>query len=139
LFQTFLKSHSRDTIVLAGRGDAAGKLSYLCKKYMMMRGSNIHTLHRGGSYLAVIQDGKVVLEIIDNDWPVALRSSGSTLLQSLYPDLQLAVYSSGSKHDGRASIRISGQEQSPNQPGMNAVVLDYLGRVKEQAVYNTGR
>lgn len=139
LFQAFLKSHSRNTIVLAGRGDAAGHLSYLCKKYMMMRGSNIHTLHRGGSYLAVIQDDKVVLEIIDNDRPVAVRSSGSPVLQSLYPDLQLTVYSSGSKKDGRASVRISGQEHSPNQPGMNAVVLDYLGRVKEQAVYNTGR
>jgi len=132
LFQAFLNSHSRDTIVLAGRGDAACNLSYLCKKFMMMRGSNIHTLHRGGSYLAVFQDDKVVLEIIDNDRPVAVPSSGSTVLQ-------LALYSSGSKQDGRASIRIYGQEHSPNQPGMNAVVLDYLGRMKEQAVFNTGR
>ena len=99
---------------------------------MMMRGSNIHTLHRGGSYLAVFQDDKVVLEIIDNDRPVAVPSSGSTVLQ-------LALYSSGSKQDGRASIRISGQEHSPNQPGMTAVVLDYLGRMKEPAVFNTGR
>lgn len=137
--QTFLRMHGDDTIVLAASGDAERKLSYLCKKYMMMRASNIHTLNRGGSYLAVFRDDEVALELIDNDHPVAVDSSDSEVLRSLFPHLQLELYSSGSDTAGRASIQISGQEYAANQPGMNAVVLDDLGRVQERTVFSTGR
>ncbi|MBA7635116.1 hypothetical protein ES703_42716 [subsurface metagenome] len=139
LFNALLITHSRNTIVLAAKGDVAVNLSYLCKKYMVMRGSNIHTLRRGGSYLAVMHKERIVLEIIDNDQPVEIHSSSYLILQSLLPDLELAIYSSGRKHDSRASIRISGQEYSLNRPGMNVLVLDSLGQVREQAVYDTGR
>lgn len=139
LLQAFLDDHSGDTIVLAGKGDTAANLSYLCKKQMMMRGSNIHTLHRGGSYLAVFRDDRVVLELIDNDHPVASGSSDSEVLQSLFPDLQVYLYSAGSNRNSRASIQISGQEYASNLPGMNAVTLDNWGRVKMQAVFRTGK
>ena len=139
LLQTFLINHSGDTIVLAASGDVEEKLSYLCKKHMMMRGSNIHTLHRGGSYLGVYRDEEVVLELIDNDRPVAVGSSDSALLQSLFPRRQLELYSSGSGRNSRASIQIAGQEYALNKPGMNAVVMDDSGKVKAQAVFSTGR
>jgi len=137
--ETFLRMHSDHTIVLAASGDAESKLSYICKKYMMMRGSRIHTLKCGGSYLAVFRDDEVVLELIDDDHPVAADSSESEVLRSLFPHLQLQLYSSGSDTAGRASIQISSQEYAANQPGMNAVVLDDWGRVKTQAAFSTGR
>ena len=68
--------------MLAANGDAEGKLSYLCKKHMMMRASNIHTLNRGGSYLSVWRGGKVALELIDNDQPVAVGSSDAVVIDS---------------------------------------------------------
>jgi uncharacterized membrane protein len=139
LLQTFLIKHSGDTIFLAASGDVEGRLSYLCKKHMMMRASNIHTLNHCGSYLAVFRDEEIVLELIDNDRPVAVGSSDSGILQTLFPDLQLDLYSSGSNRDGRASIQISGREYALNQPGMNTVVVDDFGRVKAQAVFSTGR
>jgi uncharacterized membrane protein len=139
LLQTFLIKHSGDTIFLAASGDVEGRLSYVCKKQMMMSGSNIHTLHHCGSYLAVCRDEEIVLELIDNDRPVAVGSSDSGVLQTLFPDLQLDLYSSGSNRDGRASIQISGREYALNQPGMNTVAVDDFGRVKAQAVFSTGR
>lgn len=139
LFNILLKTHSSDTIVMAAKGDVAGNLSYPCKKYLMVNGSKINMLCRGGSYLAVMHKERIVLEIIDNDQPVGIQSPSSPILQSLFPDLELSIYSSGRKHDSRASIRISGQEYSLNRPGMNILVLDSLGQVREQAVYDTGR
>ena len=139
LLKTMLVTHSRDTIILAAKGDADSNLSYIYKKFMIWKGSNIHTLHRGGSYIAVIHRDKVVLEIIDNERPVEINSSSSQVLKSLFPNQELTVFSSGRTVDSRASIQIAGQEHSPNQRGMNVVVLDRLGRVKEQAVFDTGK
>jgi len=79
------------------------------------------------------------LELIDNDRPVAVGSSDSALLQSLFPHHQLELYSSGSGRNSRASIQIAGQDYALNQPGMNAVVMDDSGAVKAQAVFSTGR
>jgi uncharacterized membrane protein len=137
--QTFLRNHSDDTIVLAASGDAVSRISYLCKKYMLMRGSNIHTLDRGGSYLCIFRDDEVVLELIDNDLPVEVGSPDSEVLRSLFPHLQLELGSSGNNGNGRASVRISGREYASNRQGMNAVVLGDRGQVKTQAVFSTGR
>jgi uncharacterized membrane protein len=139
LFYAFLTTHNKDTVVLSAKGDAAGKLSYVLYKYLMMRGSRINQLEIGGSYLAVIHEERVVLEILDNQRPVQIHSSDSPVLQSLFPTLELNLYSSGREHDGRASFQISGREYSLNQAGMNVVVLDNYGRVTEQAAFDTGR
>ena len=137
--QTFLRNHGDDTIVLAASGDVVSRLSYLCKKHMMMRGSNIHTLDPGGSYLCIFRDDEVVLELIDNDLPVAVGSPDSEVLRSLFPHLQLELGSFGNNGNRQASVRVSGREYAANRPGMNAVVLGYLGQVKAQAVFSTGR
>jgi uncharacterized membrane protein len=137
--QTFLINHSDDTIVLAASGDAVSRLSYLCKKHMMMRGSNIHTLDRGGSYLCVFRDDEVVLELIDNDHPVAIGSCASEALRLLFPRLQVQLGSAGNNPNRRASIRISGREYASDRTGMHSVVLDDRGRVKARAVFCTGR
>jgi uncharacterized membrane protein len=139
LLKIMLSKHSSDTIILAAKGEAVGNLSYVYKKFMIWKGSNIHTLHRGGSYIAVMHKDKIVLEIIDNDRPVEINSSSSQVLRSLFPSQDLTVFSSGSDTDSRASIQIAGQEHSSNQRGINVVVLDRLGRVKEQAVFDTGK
>ena len=60
LLQTFLINHSSDTIILAASGDAEEKLSYLCKKQMMMCGSNIP-----GMNVVVLDDsGDVKVEAV---------------------------------------------------------------------------
>lgn len=139
LLTSLLRRHSRDTIVLAANGDVTARLSYRCHAYLMMRGSRIHTLRRGGSYLAVMHKDMIVLEIIDNDQPVEINSRGSPVLQSLFPDLELALHSSGRKQDSRASIRVSGQEYSSNRPGLNVLVLDSQGRAVKREVFDTGK
>jgi hypothetical protein len=56
--------------------------SYLCKKHMMMRDSNIHALDRSCLHLCVFRDDEVVLELIDNDHPVAVGSPDSEVLRA---------------------------------------------------------
>lgn len=115
------------------------KLSYLCKKHMLMRGSNIHTLDRGGSFLCILRDDEIVLEFIGNDLPVAVASRDSEVLRSLFPHLQLELGSSGNNGNRKASVRVSGRQYALNRPGMNAVVLGERGQMKARAVFSTGR
>jgi uncharacterized membrane protein len=139
LLMTLLKGSPRDTVILAANGDVAGNLSYTLKIFLLRRGSEIHTLDIWGSYIAVLNRGMVILELIDNDGPVEVQSSGSPVLKALFHDRELSVYSSGSKLDGSSSIQISGQEYAMEGRGMTVLVIDSLGRVREQAVYATGR
>jgi hypothetical protein len=139
LFNALLKNHSQDIIVLAAKADVAANLSYLCKKYLLARGSTMHTLRREGSYLAVMHNDQVIMELIDNEQPVEIHSSTDTRLKSLFLKEELSIFSSGLKSDSRVSIQISGREYSLNSTGIKVLILDSLGRVREQAVFNTGR
>jgi uncharacterized membrane protein len=138
LFQ-FLREHINQTILIAARGEASTGLSYLATQYLMFAGSQINTLRRHGGYAAVIHRTRVVAELIDNRGSVVLDSDDNPDLRSLLPGLDVAIESSGRKHDARASIRVNGREVSAEGIGLNVVVLDGRFRVVSSQLFATGK
>lgn len=138
-FYQMLRSNTSGTVLLAVGGQGSSELSYVCLKYMMLKGSNIHTLRPGGSYVAVVKDGVFELEVIDNNGTVEVDSRGDPSLQSLLAGADVRLVSSGGGQNGYASISLAGQEHTAGGPGITAVMLDSRGRVKEALSYDVGR
>lgn len=89
-------------------------------------------------YLAVIQDGKLVLELKDvrrdgAKTPVpVLEYDGETILHERYQ------VKSGGAWPGISSIQIGGEEYSPSRRGINVVVYDYEKRcISDIATFDT--
>ena len=137
-FRGFLQLHRTKTLLLSVKEDAVRKLSYMAKKYLLMHGSSINTLRNGGSYVAVIQGGEVVVEVISNNSGVEIDSRNVGSIDELIPGKMIYLRSGGSEYGKDSSIQIDGKEYSLNQKGFNAVVLDYSFEVREQAAFDTG-
>jgi hypothetical protein len=75
-----------------------------------------------------------VFELLDNRQQVSASTASSEELRDALPGLAVSLRS------GRgASIEVDGVERSPNQPGLNLVVLDWQGHVADQASFRTGK
>ena len=135
----FLREHSGRTMLIAARGEASTKLSYLTTQYLMFAGSRIHTLRRHGGYAAVIHRKRVIAELIDNRGSVVLDSDDHPELRALLPGLDITIESSGKRHDAGASIRVNGREVSADGIGLNVVVLDGRFRVIASELFATGK
>jgi len=138
-FYQMLRSNNAGIVILAVNGQASSFLSYVCLKYMLLKGSSIHTLHRGGSYIAVVENGIFEFELIDNNRMIEVSSRINPLLQWIFPDRDVQLASSGDGSSGFASIVISGKEYATGNAGINALILDSRGQVKEAISYDIGR
>lgn len=137
-FTEFLRSHGTETMLIVGNGDIASKLSYMSKLHLIYRGSNIHTLRAHGSYVAIMRENRIVLEMIDNRSPIALSTADSERLRKVLPGVDVSLLSSGEKA-GRSLIEINGAAFPFTRRGFNLLVLDNSFHVGTQVTFDTGR
>jgi hypothetical protein len=118
--QQYSKPHN--AIFFSIRGEGADNLSKEFISVLKAYGSNIESLSPGGSYAAVLYDGRMI-ESIDGAG-VAVIKSDSTDNDPLKGELSYKVYSAGSRSGDSSAIEIKGYNYSVNRRGMNIVVYD---------------
>jgi hypothetical protein len=135
-FIDYIEKHRADIMILSVKGDATKRLSSLSRKYLIKRGSKIHTLGKDDSYVAIMNKNRIVFEEIRKSSAIEIDNSASEPVSRLFSGVALEVSSSGYKQGNRSSIKINGHEYSKNQRGFNVVVLDSSLRVKETTSFD---
>lgn len=116
-------------IFLSVRDDAAGKIPRDFVNHLKKIGSDIDSLKLQGSYAAVITDGKMMVEKIDNSAKVAFEYT----IGSYHAN----IISSGNHVGNDSIITINGTSLSPNKRGFNVIVLKLDDGSVKQYNYDT--
>jgi hypothetical protein len=133
----FLTYYQQHTILIAAREYVAPVLlPPQVKDYFNQRGSQLPKLEFRGSYVGIIDRGRLALEKIDGRHPVRLDLQRGELLgqEKIRHDLQLI--SAGVLSGNKTSIKVAGVEHSRNRGGLNVVVLDKDGNVVISATFD---
>jgi len=122
----FIAERSDATIVLSIKDDAKTALSQEFKDWMQAKGSKIRSLPFRGSYAAILRNDQLVVEdIVEAD--TAIVTLG-----------KIRVSSAGRAGGNFSSIRMKGEEYSPNLRGINIIVIR-KDTVREVINYDTYR
>ena len=122
----FLESRTDQTLLLSVKDDAKEGLDKYIKDYMEARGSQIRRLAFRGSYVAIMEKDSTIKEHMHEDNQVSMEKDS------------ILIESAGRNASNFSSIKINGEEYSPNTRGINIVVLKD-GQVSEIATYDTYR
>jgi hypothetical protein len=136
----FLQEHERSTIALAVRDEASSNLPVNVVALLGKWGSQITDLRLRGSYAAIIHSGGVVAQSLNNEEAVSLKCPlGKVIsgLKGIVGEGLIEIHSAGIRVGDRSSIRIGGIEYSPNERGINIVVLNDEGFIVARAVFDT--
>ena len=110
------------TIFLSVRDDAKARLPEVVTRLLKSLGCDkVENLQFQGSYVAVIDRGRMVSESVNN--------TGKAQLEYNRHDDIVELESAGVKFGDRSIIRIAGVNQSPNRRGINVVVIDHDNRL----------
>lgn len=136
-FSEFLRETSDRLVVLAVKDEATWHLAEEAKRLLRAFGSKIDELGDRGSYVAILDHGRVVEEWVDNRHAIEVRKDAGSDIGSVRLPQPLALKSAGYKVGNTASIRLGEQEYSLMGRGMNAVVLDSAGSVESLGTFDT--
>lgn len=129
-------AHRGRTVFLSVQDDAAYALLSEQREMLSSLGLNLLSqITFRSSYLAVIEDGKLQMEMIDDNEGSAgcIQFSGRTKDNKAFD-----IYSGGLKHGNLSSIIIDGEDYSQSQRGINVVVYDYVNnRVLDSSTFDT--
>jgi len=120
----FVQRHNKpqNAIFFSVRDEGAQNLPKEFVNYLKKYGSSIESLPPGGSYAAVLFNGKMV-ELINGSGRAILKS-GSIDNDPLEGKLAYKVYSAGNQFGDSSVVEIKGYDYSVNRRGMNLVVYD---------------
>ncbi len=125
-FIKYVFDREKYTIFISVKDDAAHALTDKQRNYFASIGlTELSNLKDGASYLAVVEDGKVMKEMTEKDpgnnvtgHPISFRGETSD-------GTRWYVVSSGGRNLGNtSSVKILGAERSPNKRGLNIVLYD---------------
>ena len=112
-----LTRHASETLLVSVKDEASSNLSEVTKQFFHNAGGSIDQLKFRNAYVAIIQRGKIVEEKIDdNTCELQFRDPKTGRLFHLV--------STGGNGDSHSSIRINGMEYSPNNRGLNIVIVN---------------
>jgi len=119
-----LERFKDETILISLRDEAAVNLTEEVKQSLKSYGSKmIESLGNRGSYVVVINDGRVVSESLNNIVKAETEDEIS--------DIEVLIGSSGLNLGNRSTISIGGLNPSPNRRGFNVLVISdkkFFGR-----------
>ncbi len=127
------------TVFLSVKNDAAKKLSDEQRDYFTSIGlEQLADLSNRDSYLAVVENGKIVLEQSESD-PETEESGTALISEGVLQDGTFYSLSSGGYNMGDvSSILINGEEYSMNERGLNFVLYDNVrGEVIDSSSFDT--
>ncbi len=137
----FFQKFREETILIAAREyQAPVLLPEEVKKYLQEKGSRLPGLLFQGSYVGIFSHGAKIFEKIDAQGAVQIELRQGELVGPDRLSADIALYSAGVRFGDRASIKVSGVEQSRDRGGLNIVVLNREGAVLASAIFdaNTG-
>lgn len=109
-------SKSNYIILMSVRDEAAKNLPNDLREFIKNKGGNIGNLGYAGSYIAIINDGVLINEIIDNKKMVTLTTS--------IDDYHIIIASAGYYVGNLSIIEVNGVSLSPNKGGFNIVIVN---------------
>jgi hypothetical protein len=140
----YLQKHWNETILISVKEDAAGNLPSDVVTFMAQAGSKIGELRAKGSYIAIFQKGRMLLETINNAGQPAVYQNtyfnplGFTDLYGYKLIHHLKLRSQGAACGPCVSnIFVEDKDYSLNNRGLNIVVLDDDFEFIDRASYDT--
>ena len=134
----FLKRHSNHLILTVAMDEASFKLCAEAKNYFTSMGSeNIPQLGHYGSYLGLYYKNQLLFEKVDNKGAVQQAWQKGDVIKGFTLKKDLALQSAGATWGRTSSIKIDGEEHSPNKIGLNFVALDDNFNIVEKVRFNT--
>ena len=120
----FLEKNNRpqNAIFFSVRDEGTQNLSQDFISSLKAYGSKIETLPPGGSYAAILYNGKMVESI--NGSGLAIIKSDSINNDPLESQLSFLVYSAGNQFGDSSAIEINGYNYSVNRRGMNMAIYN---------------
>jgi hypothetical protein len=125
------------TVVLIVKEEATAHLSEEFKQIMRGMGSRIDELSYGGSYLALIHEGALLFEQVQNQNEILLEAERGYQAGPLLLARSLVARSGGAACGDVASLVIDGEQKIFNSRGLNMAILDGNQNVLEVATFDT--
>lgn len=125
----FLEKHKQHRVCLAVKDEGSTQLSEESRNWLRSRGSRIDSLKFRDSYLAVIENGKLIAE--------EMKQGEEVYFERWEPAPSIQIRSAGNPAGDAASIKIGGREYSLNSRGFNAVVTEETGHVLAVGRFDT--
>ncbi|MFC1848989.1 hypothetical protein ACFL27_02160 [candidate division CSSED10-310 bacterium] len=135
--QGYFKQKIYQVMIVSVKDEAKGRLPGGFINYMVSLGSKIDSLTFRGSYIAIIFMNKIILEKIGNDESVQATQLENHLLQQLFNENRLFLYSAGMDYGNKSSIQVNGVEYSLNNRGFNVAVFDNNLKCRETLNFDT--
>ncbi|XID91099.1 O-antigen ligase family protein [Paenibacillaceae bacterium WGS1546] len=123
ILDDFIRSYSNQIIIISVKDEATANLSTGFRELLAQMGSGIKELEYRGSYAAIISDGVVIGEKIDNSSSVTIEQDEFQSVSELFIGRELKVFSAGNPYGNRSSILLDGTEYSENLRGINIAVF----------------
>ncbi|GFR39179.1 hypothetical protein PRECH8_24750 [Insulibacter thermoxylanivorax] len=128
-----LQQYNDRVMILSVRGSATRRISEEALEILKGMNSSIELVEDHGSYIAVIYEGKIIEEYMNNSGDVTLtHEQANAAFKKLIGSRRVEIYSAGKEFGDRSSIKIDGIEYSRNKRGLNIAVFD-----KEMTVIGT--
>jgi len=112
-----LHSNKDDLIIISGRDESQNGLSSETKGSLADFGMNIEKLKYRGSYAAIINNGQIIAEEINNKGPAVINDD---ILREFGIE---EVASAGLPFGNYSKIIIDGENMSPEERGLNIVIV----------------
>ena len=112
-----LEEFVEQTIIFSVRDESTRGLTNETKRSLKEFGLNVDRLGYGGSYVALVRNGDILNEKINNYGPAELRAEDVNI-----PGID-HILSAGFAHGQKSIIKINGKNKSRNLSGMNIVIL----------------
>ena len=109
-------SRSNHIVLMSVKDTAAKNLPAGLREFIKDKGGSLANLKYGGSYIAVINDGVLKNELLDNNNLVKLTTS--------IGNYRIKIASAGIKSGNLSFIEINGRSLSPNREGFNLVIVN---------------
>jgi|GEM_PF-1337383 len=126
----YLEQKENALVLLSVKDEATNALSPASKAYLRAHGAKIDSLDYRQGYILVLDKGKAVQEAFDN-------GAGAKLNFTSASGKNIELQSLGWQTGNSSSIRVNGQEFSPDDRGFNIVVLDEQGDVRDTLNFDT--
>ncbi|CAM3776357.1 O-antigen ligase family protein [Marinicrinis lubricantis] len=122
--ENLLRSYSNQIVVLSVRDEATNKLPVEVRNLLLEMGASIDQLEYRGSYAAVITDGYVLKDEVQNSTAVEWNAENAPELTQIFGGKAFRILSAGNPHGNDSSIQLDGVEYSKNGRGVNMVIFD---------------
>ena len=135
--ESLIPDNPQGWIVLSVKDEGTRKLCEGFQSTLANMGSKIAELQYRGSYLAIIHNGGLVYEKVDNDKAIEVHFPKDVLFEGNPLPVDLDLVSAGSAFGNASIIKVNGEERSKNRRGFNIVIFNDQGQILNSFVVDT--